>query len=93
MVKVNSKYRDFIFVLIMSSIMTFLMAGVMTYINPYDIICHRQEWKYPLISTMEVTNQRTSAKWGTTGQLVITCANKLLHHIYAILKKGQPYQA
>lgn len=24
---------------------------------------------------------------------VIACANKLLHHIYAILKKGQPYQA
>ncbi len=23
---------------------------------------------------------------------VIACANKLLHHIYAILKKGQPYQ-
>ncbi|MDN4600675.1 transposase, partial [Paenibacillus sp. F6_3S_P_1C] len=24
---------------------------------------------------------------------VIACANKLLHHIFAILKKGQPYQA
>lgn len=24
---------------------------------------------------------------------VIACANKLLHHIYAILKKGQPYHA
>jgi transposase len=22
---------------------------------------------------------------------VIACANKLLHHIYAMLKKGQPY--
>ncbi|SDE74609.1 Transposase IS116/IS110/IS902 family protein [Paenibacillus sp. cl6col] len=24
---------------------------------------------------------------------VIACANKLLHHIYAILNRGQPYQA
>ncbi|SEK74513.1 Transposase IS116/IS110/IS902 family protein [Paenibacillus sp. cl141a] len=25
--------------------------------------------------------------------VVIACANKLLHHIFAILQKGQPYQA